>query len=159
MRPRHGLLALAALALVTGGAAARSDARLQQRPSPAATFVLTGRGWGHGVGLSQCGALGYAKHGWKYASILRHYYPGTAVTRTPAARVRVLLADGRRSVTITSRSAFTVKDGAGKSYRLRAGMYELGTGLKMKIDPAKPAQGLPAPLTFVPGNVPLTLDK
>jgi stage II sporulation protein D len=159
MRPRHGLLALAALALVTGGAAAGSSARSQQRPSPGATFVLTGRGWGHGVGLSQCGAVGYAKHGWKYVSILRHYYPGTAVTRTPDARVRVLLADGRRSVTITSRSVFTVKDGAGKSYRLRAGSYELGTGLKVKIDPAKPAQGLPAPLTFVPGNVPLALDK
>ncbi|MCR5122481.1 MAG: SpoIID/LytB domain-containing protein [Ruminococcus sp.] len=36
-------------------------------------------GWGHGVGMSQWGCCGYAKHGWSYDQILRHYYVGTEV--------------------------------------------------------------------------------
>ena len=34
-------------------------------------------GWGHGVGMSQWGAKGYADHGWSYDRILRHYYLDT----------------------------------------------------------------------------------
>ena len=44
-------------------------------------FVFRGRGWGHGVGLSQWGAMAMAKAGWKAESILGHYYPGTVVKR------------------------------------------------------------------------------
>ncbi len=36
-------------------------------------------GWGHGVGMSQWGCCGYARHGWSYDQILRHYYVGTEV--------------------------------------------------------------------------------
>lgn len=36
-----------------------------------------GRGWGHGVGLCQWGALGMAQLHFDYKAILRHYYPGT----------------------------------------------------------------------------------
>ncbi len=39
-----------------------------------------GRGWGHGVGLSQFGAKGMAERGYAYAQILGHYYPGTELT-------------------------------------------------------------------------------
>ena len=38
-----------------------------------------GRGWGHGVGLSQFGAKGMADRGYTYARILAYYYPGTAL--------------------------------------------------------------------------------
>lgn len=34
-------------------------------------------GWGHGVGMSQWGSKGYAKHGWTYDQILKHYYVNT----------------------------------------------------------------------------------
>ena len=44
-------------------------------------FVFRGRGWGHGVGLSQWGAQALAKKGWSAERILEHYYPGTAVKR------------------------------------------------------------------------------
>ena len=48
--------------------------------SPAkAVLVLDGHGWGHGLGMSQWGAYGYAKHGWSYDRILAHYYPGTTL--------------------------------------------------------------------------------
>ena len=43
-------------------------------------FVLTGAGWGHGVGLCQIGAAVMANEGNTYAEILRHYYRGTAVS-------------------------------------------------------------------------------
>lgn len=45
------------------------------------TFVFCGKGWGHGVGLSQWGSLTLAKNGWKGERILMHYYPGTEVKR------------------------------------------------------------------------------
>lgn len=38
-----------------------------------------GRGWGHGVGLSQFGAKGMAERGYSYPQILAYYYPGTAL--------------------------------------------------------------------------------
>ena len=44
-------------------------------------FVFTGRGWGHGVGMCQVGALGYARQGMGYRQILQHYYTGTQLTR------------------------------------------------------------------------------
>ncbi len=40
-------------------------------------LVITTRGWGHGVGMSQYGALGMANEGYSYQQILTHYYPGT----------------------------------------------------------------------------------
>ncbi len=40
-------------------------------------LVLQGRGWGHGVGMCQYGARGYAAKGASYDDILRRYYPGT----------------------------------------------------------------------------------
>ena len=42
-------------------------------------FIFRGRGWGHGVGLSQWGALTLAGEGWTAERILEHYYPGTHV--------------------------------------------------------------------------------
>ncbi len=45
----------------------------------AGRFVLTGAGWGHGVGLCQIGAAVMAAKGSSYREILAHYYPGTSV--------------------------------------------------------------------------------
>lgn len=60
----------------------------------ASTLVIVGAGDGHGVGMSQDGALGYAEHGWSYSSILAHYYTGTALGTAPAgAKVRVLIGN------------------------------------------------------------------
>ena len=44
-------------------------------------FTFHGKGWGHGVGLSQWGAQALAKEGWTARRILEHYYPGTAIKR------------------------------------------------------------------------------
>ncbi len=42
-------------------------------------FVFSGRGYGHGVGMSQWGAYGMARDGYDYRQILRFYYPGTEI--------------------------------------------------------------------------------
>jgi SpoIID/LytB domain protein len=56
------------------------------------TLVITGAGDGHGVGMSQEGALGYAEHGYSDQQILAHYYTGTAIGQAPANTVvRVLV--------------------------------------------------------------------
>src|SRR5205807_8702918 len=50
----------------------------------AAELLVRGAGFGHGVGMSQEGALGYAEHGWSYDAILAHYFTGTAIGQAPA---------------------------------------------------------------------------
>ena len=42
-------------------------------------FILTGSGWGHGVGLCQIGAAVMGEQAYKYKEILSHYYPGSAI--------------------------------------------------------------------------------
>ena len=42
-------------------------------------FTVYGKGFGHGVGMSQSGAKGMAKAGFDYVSILQHYYTGITV--------------------------------------------------------------------------------
>lgn len=74
--------------------------------------VVTGRGWGHGTGMSQWGAHGLAQRGATYEEILGHYYTGTVVGRVdvpPAISVGV--AWGRSSVVATG--AFDIVDGRG----------------------------------------------
>ncbi len=44
-------------------------------------FVFSGKGYGHGVGMSQWGAQGMAKQDKDFRTILRHYYPGTGLAR------------------------------------------------------------------------------
>ncbi|OCA88276.1 hypothetical protein A8F94_10790 [Bacillus sp. FJAT-27225] len=43
------------------------------------TLTIRGKGFGHGVGMSQFGANNMAKQGFKYDEILRHYYPGASL--------------------------------------------------------------------------------
>ncbi len=45
------------------------------------SFVFDGRGYGHGVGLCQWGALEMALKGYDYKYILGYYYPGTKIER------------------------------------------------------------------------------
>jgi stage II sporulation protein D len=56
------------------------------------SWVVSGHGDGHGVGMSQYGAYGYAEHGKGYRFILAHYYRGTSIgTLHEAHVVRVLV--------------------------------------------------------------------
>jgi stage II sporulation protein D len=67
----------------------------------AARWTIRGAGWGHGVGMSQWGAYGFAQHGASYTNILGHYYSGTRVTRGGTSVVRVILQANRSSIKFT----------------------------------------------------------
>src|SRR3954451_17694530 len=57
----------------------------------AVRHVFRGAGFGHGIGMSQYGAYGYALQGSKYDGILGHYYKGTKLSTLTPGSVRVLL--------------------------------------------------------------------
>lgn len=42
-------------------------------------YTFSGKGWGHGVGMSQEGAKGFARQGYNYEQILKHYFQGISV--------------------------------------------------------------------------------
>lgn len=46
-----------------------------------AKLTISGLGWGHGVGLQQTGAQGWAKLGWNYRAILAHYFSGARIEK------------------------------------------------------------------------------
>ncbi len=52
--------------------------------TPRDSFTFMGGGWGHGVGMSQYGALGRAEAGFSHTEILAFYYDGTTVITEPA---------------------------------------------------------------------------
>ncbi|MDX6468404.1 MAG: stage sporulation protein [Gaiellaceae bacterium] len=115
-------------------------------------LVFSGHGWGHGVGMSQYGAYGYAQHGWSVQQILAHYYPGTTTGKAPVSRVRVLLADKKKTLTVSSTVPFTVRDGLGKTHTLAAGVVTFDASLALPVDGQLTPQPLAAPLTFVAGS-------
>jgi stage II sporulation protein D len=49
------------------------------RDGAISVLTLRGKGYGHGVGMCQSGAIGRARSGQDFRTILRTYYPGTAV--------------------------------------------------------------------------------
>ena len=112
-------------------------------------FVIDGRGWGHGVGMSQYGARGYAQSGWGYQRILAHYYRGTELRIVPARPVRVLLAERVPAVQISSTKPFKVVDARGKVRKHKAGTQNLVAAKLTKLR---------LPLRYVPGAAPLQLD-
>jgi len=97
------------------------------------TLIVTGHGWGHGVGMSQWGAYGYALHGWKYKRILYHYYPGTTLQREGEPTVRVLLVQGASVVTIGCASRITVNNGRRFKAHVLARRFGVGPRLALPV--------------------------
>ena len=83
-------------------------------------FTIEGHGWGHGVGMSQWGAYGYAKHGWAYKDILKHYYTGISFSKVADVTVRVNLRGGLSAVRLSCPNEYTVQ-GTGASWTIPAG--------------------------------------
>jgi stage II sporulation protein D len=69
--------------------------------SASTIFVVKGHGFGHGIGMSQYGAQGFAQHGWDYRRILAHYYRGTTIGASPTRTIRVLLRSGASSLVVS----------------------------------------------------------
>jgi stage II sporulation protein D len=74
--------------------------------------TLTGRGWGHGVGMVQWGAYGKAARGWSAEQILSFYYGGFAPEPFPEpAVIEVQVATGLESLTVTPSIPGALVDG------------------------------------------------
>ena len=87
------LVVVAAAGVVTAGAAVPGLTPASiVHAEPVTTLELDGHGYGHGVGLSQWGAYGYAaNYGWTATQILDHYYGGTVSGTTDVATITVRL--------------------------------------------------------------------
>jgi stage II sporulation protein D len=160
LRRSFALLAVAAALAVSAAAAdAASVCTGTCFTAPAgsgALFLFSGHGWGHGVGMSQWGAYGYAQHDATFEQILDHYYPGTTLAPASVSTMRVLLAKGKKKLTIASDTPFAVRDGTGRTYALDGGPVTLGPDLKL----AASEQPLTPPLLFLPRRgSPLTLAR
>jgi peptidoglycan hydrolase-like amidase len=88
-------------------------------------FAVSGRGWGHGIGLSQWGAKGYAERGWGYASILAWYYQHTTLSARDELTVKVDLDASKaartswRIAAASPSTTLTVSDyGTGRSFEV-----------------------------------------
>jgi stage II sporulation protein D len=157
VRSMRRTLLLVSVSLLVAGSAAHARSAAQPVPQGAATFVVTGHGWGHGVGLSQWGAYGYAQKGFDYEQIVLHYFPGTELGDAPVSRLRVLLTSGVKTLTVNSTVDFKVRDGSGVVHTLSAGAYPLTTALKLRVDGQSKTSALPGPLLFQPGSAALAL--
>jgi stage II sporulation protein D len=76
-------LSVTAALLVLAAAVPAADAAVRH--------VIRGAGFGHGIGMSQYGAYGFALEGSDYTQILAHYYRGTTLGSAPSRPVRVLM--------------------------------------------------------------------
>jgi len=124
LRPLALVLLIAAFAASSASAGSVCTSSCFQAPAGSgALLVFNGHGWGHGVGMSQYGAYGYAQHGSTFDQILAHYYPGTTLGPAPASTIRVLLADKKRKVMIAATAPLTVRDASGTSHRVPAGPF------------------------------------
>jgi stage II sporulation protein D len=89
-----------ALALALGAGALALPAQ-----ADAGGWVIHGRGFGHGVGMSAYGAYGLARHGRQYGPILRRYYRHTDLGHVHGRRVKVLIGSGLGSVRFSKANA------------------------------------------------------
>jgi peptidoglycan hydrolase-like protein with peptidoglycan-binding domain len=119
-------------------------------------IVIEGTGFGHGRGMSQWGAYGYAvDHGWDWKQILEHYYGGTEAGTVPAAeRVRVRLTglDGQNTIGVISHGSLISWNGM-----TSASMYAKETSTPGKFEVwGSNGQACPGASTLtVPGGAPV----
>ena len=120
------LLTVAALTLLTAASNARAGVN----------WVVRGHGFGHGVGVSQYGAYGYALHGKDYRFILAHYYQGTTIGQVDGVRiVRVLLDISPGDIGFSgATSACGVALDPARSYEA----HRSGSRVKMRSSGGKP---------------------
>jgi stage II sporulation protein D len=105
-----GLLACALLSAFPAGAYADSQ------------FAISGRGWGHGIGMTQYGAMGYAQQGKTYDWILAHYFQQTTLATRPELTVMVDLDASKaarsswRIAAASSATTLTISDAANATH-------------------------------------------
>lgn len=96
-----------------------------------AAWTITAKGNGHGLGLSQWGASGFANAGWAHQDIFKHYFPNTAVVggyngraTVPAMNVQVSSAMGLEWNIASTVGVIAVEHANGVT-QIPAGKYKL----------------------------------
>ena len=104
-------MAAAVLVGVLGVGVAPAGAQSSGSGLAPEVIVVEGRGFGHGNGLSQWGALGYAlDYSWTSDRIVGHYYSNTTLTDVAERDIWVHLTRNRGDLLVTSASEFSVAD-------------------------------------------------
>ena len=137
MRPTMRSVALAAVALLltpllVSPASAATVTVSEKTTLPAGgSFTLAGRGFGHGIGMSQYGAMGAARAGLSAAQILAFYYPGTAAATQANTDLRVLVSgDNDDDTIVTYESGMTAVDATNAAVPLT---FTGGTPTQLKV--------------------------
>lgn len=88
----------------------------------ASNVTFKGKGFGHGIGMSQYGAKGMAEKKYKYDQILKFYYTGVSLTKkdTSKQNVRVALGFSRSTADISATGRYVVRDARTKKVLLTA---------------------------------------
>jgi SpoIID/LytB domain protein len=166
------LLALSSLATVAAVSVAGAP---PAAAFPGPTVDLVGHGFGHGRGMGQYGALGYALKGWTYQQILDHYYGGTKMGTVPDNDITVQLTkfDGLDVPVAQEKGHLHVSWTGGAAPGEFSALLARMTGpnrysLFVATDctgggpggwqPLASAQNVPGPVTFSPDN-PRTEDR
>ena len=137
---RRSAPALASLSLLALAAPAGADA--------ASRLVIKGGGFGHGVGMSQYGALGFAQKGTGYREILGHYYSGTKLGRLDSTpTVRVLLQANKGTVSFAGASQ--AGDRALRPDRTYRATPYAGDRVVLRTASGRKLRIMPAPLRVV----------
>ena len=132
-------------------------------PLEPTALVLSGRGFGHGVGMSQWGARGAALEGLDAEEILAHYYRGARVASGERRNVRVLLAEKADDLTLRSEEPWRASGAGGDPEPLETGRdYRLtraGGGFRLTDVTVGDTIDLAAPATIAPaGDGPIALE-
>ncbi|MBK8459358.1 MAG: SpoIID/LytB domain-containing protein [Micropruina sp.] len=117
------LLAAAATAIVSSIATATPAHADAAVPPVNSSILVTGRGWGHGIGMSQYGAWGAAEAGLSFEEILDFYYAGTSLgSLTTGNTIRVWIsADSDNRLHVVPASGLRITDSAGRVWRMPTG--------------------------------------
>lgn len=133
--------------------------------SAAADTVVTidGRGYGHGYGLSQWGAYGYAvDHGWSSAQILNHYYGGTVAGTVPldsVISVRLQNLDDAQTAVVSESGGLVVDGVAGGPWKsvlareVSPSVYSVWARSDAQVCPAATGNPVSSGWTLVSGSV------
>jgi len=139
-----GVLAVLALLVGAGPAAALSSE---------SDFLIEGHGWGHGIGMSQWGCYGYAKHGWAYKAILKHYYTGITFGDAANIDIRVRLRSGLSAVKVSCPNAYSAT-GSGSPLEIPAGATATTTYVNgsYRVVAGSVRKDFGSPVTFTPSS-------
>lgn len=115
---RAAIVASVSAAVIVGSGTPASAAESYNRPSDG-TLEIIGRGYGHGRGMSQYGAMNAARQGRTWQQIVSHYYPGATPARMANPSIRVGVA-GRLGSTarVVAEPGLVADDGRGQVVRL-----------------------------------------